>query len=86
METKKRLDIQESQSQTSFGGDGGSHQFVIAEPHDTLQGAWVESKYSQDLRFEDRGECKRFIALSKDIPSLFKATLRPKRISELHTS
>ncbi|MDG1949741.1 MAG: hypothetical protein P8J32_02860 [bacterium] len=84
MDNNQRLGIKEGDSQTSFGGNGDTHQFVIAEPHNTLQGAWVESKYSQKLRFEDKGDCKRFIELSKDIPSLFKATLRPKLISELH--
>ena len=84
MSDNKRLNIKESDSQTSFIGNEDTHKFVIAEPHSSLQGAWVESKYSQHLRFEDKGDCRRFIDLSKNIPSLFKATLRPKRISELH--
>lgn len=83
MDTKDTLDIQESESQTSFHGNGDSHQFVIAEPHDTIDGAWVESKFSNNLKFETRALCKNYIDLNKTIPRLFKTTLRPKRISEL---
>lgn len=77
----KRLKIKDAES-TKFLISGG--HFVVAEPHDNLRGAWVKSQYNKDKMFTSKLECQIFIDMNKNIPPLFKTTLRPKLISEIY--